>query len=61
MMLQRKCALVTGAAMGMGRGIATTMVTIEAAILVHDLEDEAEPPRGWGAHRCPGNPDRQSG
>lgn len=41
MLLQGKRALVTGAAMGIGRGIAMTMAAEGAAVLVCDLEDEA--------------------
>jgi NAD(P)-dependent dehydrogenase (short-subunit alcohol dehydrogenase family) len=41
MLLQGKRALVTGAAMGIGRGIAMAMASEGAAVLVCDLEDEA--------------------
>lgn len=41
MLLQGKRALVTGAAMGIGRGIAMAMAAEGAAVLVCDLEDDA--------------------
>lgn len=41
MLLQGKRALVTGASLGIGRGIAMAMASEGAAVLVCDLEDEA--------------------